>query len=67
MLNLRYKVSFSKNPNNNRQLTVLAMPALRLCAPLALPLGELSGCLGRAKRRPKVTTAWSTKGRMYTK
>jgi len=33
MLNLRYKTSFPKKPNQCRQLTVLAMPdnALRPC------------------------------------
>jgi len=34
MLNLRYKTSFPKNPNQSRELTELPMPnsALRLCA-----------------------------------
>jgi len=34
MLNLRYKTSFPKNPNQSRQLTVLTTPdsALCLCA-----------------------------------
>jgi len=31
MLNLRYKTSFSKNPNQSRQLTVLTIPDSALC------------------------------------
>jgi len=34
MVNLRCEISFPKNPNQSRQLTVLTVPdsALRLCA-----------------------------------
>jgi len=31
MLNLRYKTSFPKNPNQSRQLTVLTVPDSALC------------------------------------
>ena len=31
MLNLRYKTSFPKDPNQSRQLTVLTIPDCALC------------------------------------